>query len=212
MVLVAVVLCMSTGYVLAEYVMEKHYISSTELFVERTEEQSLTAEEIAASQQFAANVALMLKSPQMYDRLNQSFEEPFSAEQYNKMLNVSRHSGTQVITIEADCGDPLSAYYLAKAVSELSPEVVSVFFGYGVIKTMRNPEIPTSPSFPSVEGFMVLGVLAGLLLCALGILIIWLTDKTISSDDDITAEYNVPVFAEVIDFETKIREQGKYKY
>lgn len=212
MVLVAVVLCMATGYVLSEYVLEKHFVSTAQLFIERTEEQSQTAEEISASQQLAANAVLVLKSPLMYDRLNQSFEETFSAAEYDKMITVSRQAGTQIIDIKTDCNAALSAYYLAEALTELSPEVISGFIGYGVVKVMKSPDLPTAPAFPSVEGFMALGALAGLLLSIIGVLIIWLTDKTISPEDDILTEYNVPVFAEIIDFEARIPERGKYKY
>lgn len=210
MVLVAVMLCAASGYVLSEYVIEKHYVSVAELFVERTEERSYTAEEIAASQQLAANVVMVLKSPQMYDRLNQSFEESYSAAQYDKMLTVSRQAGTQIIRVQSDCSSPLSAFYLTSAVTQLAPDVITSFIGYGVVRVMTSPELPGDVVFPNVEFFTIIGAAAGLMLSLAGILIIWLSDKTISPVDDISAEYNVPVFAEIVDFEARISDRGRY--
>ncbi len=210
MALVAVVLCAASAYVLSQYVLEKHYISTAQIFVERTEEENHTAEEISASQQFAANVVMVLQSPQLYDRLNASLEGAYSPEQYRKMLDITREPGTQIIAIEADCGDPVSAFNLALTMTEISPSVIRDFMGYGVVKVVTSPDLPTSPAFPDVDMFTAVGALIGLALSLVGVLIIWLSDKTISPVDDITAEYNVPVFAEIVDFEARISDRDRY--
>ena len=51
--------------------------------------------------------------------------------------------------------------------------------------------------------------MTGLLISVLGIIVIWKLDNTITSADNITEQYGVPVIGELMDFDNEIDYLGR---
>lgn len=99
--------------------------------------------------------------------------------------------------------DPDRAANVANQVVEKAPEVYSTYFTAGRVDTVYEAQIPRSPSAPNVQQYVIMGLLVGFIL-ALGIsFLIEIVDTTIKPDDDLYAMYDIPVFAEIVDFEVE---------
>ncbi len=124
---------------------------------------------------------------------------------------ISSNSGTVAITpiensyfleIKVTSDDRDKAANIANQLAAEAHDVFGKYFAdAGKIDTVREASVPGAPSSPDVKKFVILGFLAGLIL-ALGIsFLIEIVDTTIKPGDDLYAMYNIPVFAEIVDFE-----------
>ena len=78
-------------------------------------------------------------------------------------------------------------------------------FPYGKIGTIREAGTPTKPISPNKVTNTSVGVTVGIVLACVISLFVELIDTTIKNDDDLSALYKVPVFAEIPDFENSSR-------
>ncbi len=92
---------------------------------------------------------------------------------------------------------------VANQVVEKAPDVFRNYFDAGRVDMVYEASVPSSPSSPNVQQYVIMGFLIGLIL-ALGIsFLIEVVDTTIKPDDDLYAMYDIPVFAEIVDFEVE---------
>lgn len=100
--------------------------------------------------------------------------------------------------------DPVSAANVANQVANEAPNVFAKYFGEaGKVDTVDEASIPSSPSSPDVEKYVMMGFLGGLILSLAVAFLIEIVDTTVKADDDLYEMYNIPVFAEIIDFEVE---------
>ncbi|MGN0618116.1 MAG: hypothetical protein ACI4J7_03750, partial [Ruminiclostridium sp.] len=65
------------------------------------------------------------------------------------------------------------------------------------------------PVFPNDTIFTAAGAIFGFLISAIGIIIIWRLDNTITPADNLAEEYGVPVLGELMDFDREIDYLGR---
>ncbi len=107
------------------------------------------------------------------------------------------------LEVVVSSNEPDRAANVANQVVNKAPEVFDKYFKAGKVDTVYEAQIPGSPSSPDVKQYVIMGFLVGLIL-ALGIsFLIEIVDTTIKPDDDLYAMYDIPVFAEIVDFEVE---------
>ncbi len=119
-------------------------------------------------------------------------------------VSISAIEDTYFLEIKASSSDPLTAANVANQVAEAAPEVFANYFDdAGKVDTVDDAAIPSDPSSPNVKKYVMMGLLAGLVL-SLGVsFLIEIIDTTVKPGDDLYDIYNIPVFAEIIDFEVE---------
>ena len=113
--------------------------------------------------------------------------------------------GTFYITISVTGNDPVKCANVANVVAEKCADVFHAHFPYGKIGTIREAGTPTKPISPNKVTNTSVGVTVGIVLACVISLFVELIDTTIKNDDDLSALYKVPVFAEIPDFENSSR-------
>ena len=109
------------------------------------------------------------------------------------------------ITITANGTDPKKCANVANIVAEKCDGVFRKYFSYGRTGIIREAYDPVTPISPNKTRNTIIGALVGLVLaCGLAVLL-ELIDTTLKSDDDLSAMYKIPVFAEIPDFENSGR-------
>lgn len=196
-----IVIMSISGYLLSAYGLEKHYITTAEIYIKSLDEES--------GIQKAATCQLLFTSPQMYDTINENLESGFSYAEYEKMLHVEQLNETQVIRITSDCDNSNASYKLITKFIELLPTVIDKYSEKVTFDIVRNPVEPAEPSFPDERIFTVGGAVLGILTSIIGILIIWKLDNTITTDDDITELYGISVLGELPEFDNEIDYLGR---
>ena len=135
------------------------------------------------------------------------FQNSGDITQYYEGCSVSMEvaEGTFYITISVTGNDPVKCANVANVVAEKCADVFHAHFPYGKIGTIREAGTPSKPISPNKVTNTSVGVAVGIVLACVISLFVELIDTTIKNDDDLSALYKVPVFAEIPDFENSNR-------
>lgn len=199
----AVVMIMLTisGYILASYGMRKHYITTTEVYIESTDNVSPTEK--------TAMAVLLFTSPKMYDAINENLVTKFSYAELESMITVEQENATQMIKSTFDCGTSSDSYKLAEIYLSQLKFVIDQYEANARVTVVSAPIEPQRPEYPDERLFAAVGAAIGLVISVIGITIIWKLDNTITSADDLKEEYNVPILGELMDFDNEIDYLGR---
>ena len=190
-----------SGYILANYGMKKHYITTADIYIESTDD--------VPSAEKAATAALLFTSPKMYDAVNDNLRTRFSYVELGEIISVEQNNGTQIITAKFDCQTSSESYSLAEMYISLMQRVLNEYDAKATATVIKSPMEPQRPEFPDERLFTIIGAAAGFVISAFGIFIIWRLDKTITSADNIAEQYNVPVIGELVDMDNEIDYLGR---
>ena len=120
-------------------------------------------------------------------------------------VSMSTVNNTFYIIISVSGNDPVKCANVANIVAEKCAPVFHSHFPYGRIGTIREASTPSSPISPNKVQNTLIGVVVGIILACVVAIVMELIDTTIKSDDDLSAMYKIPVFAEIPDFENVSR-------
>lgn len=200
--LVVTIMLAISGYIFASYGMTKHYITSADIYVE-------SLDDIPPAEK-AQTVALLFTSPKMYDAINENLVTKFSYAELSRMITVEPKNGTQIITATFDCETSSDSYRLSEIyLGQVQPVLDEYETANARIEVIRLPVEPQRPDFPDERIFAAIGAAIGFIISVIGITVIWRFDNTITSADNITEQYGVPIIGELMDFDNEIDYLGR---
>ena len=119
-------------------------------------------------------------------------------------VSITTVEDSYFLNIKAWSSDPNTAANVANRVASEAPKVFSKYFGdAGKVDTVDEASIPSSPSSPNVLRYTVIGMIIGLVISLVVSFLIEIIDTTIKPGDDLYKMYDIPVFAEIVDFEAE---------
>ncbi len=119
-------------------------------------------------------------------------------------ISISVIEESYFLRISSTSSDPHTAANIANLVANTAPQVFRKYFGdAGRVDTVEEAGVPSKPSSPDVKKYVLIGLLAGLVLSLVISFLIEIIDTTIKPGDDLYKEYEVPVFAEIVDFDSE---------
>lgn len=117
-------------------------------------------------------------------------------------VSISAIEDSYFLTISASSSDPNNAANIANRVAQQAPIVFQKYFGdAGKVDTVNEASVPSSPSSPDVSKYTIYGFIIGLIISLVISFLLEIVDTTIKAGDDLYKIYDIPVFAEIIDFE-----------
>lgn len=117
-------------------------------------------------------------------------------------VSITAVEDSYFLNIRAWSSDPNTAANVANRVAQEAPVVFEKYFeDAGKVDTVDEASIPSTPSSPDVMKYTVIGFIIGLIVSMVIAFLIEIIDTTIKPGDDLYKMYDIPVFAEIIDFE-----------
>ena len=119
-------------------------------------------------------------------------------------ISISVVEDSYFLRISSTSSNPHTAANIANLVANTAPQVFKKYFGdAGRVDTVEEAGVPSRPSSPDVKRYVLIGLLAGLLLSLVISFLLEIIDTTIKPGDDLYKTYDVPVFAESVDFDAE---------
>ncbi len=119
-------------------------------------------------------------------------------------VSITAIEDSYFLRISVSSSDPLTAANVANQVAAAAPDVFAKYFGTaGKVDTVDEAAIPSRPSSPNVQQYVMIGLLGGLVLALAISFLLEVVDTTVKPGDDLYEIYKIPVFAEIIDFEAE---------
>lgn len=107
------------------------------------------------------------------------------------------------LRVTATSSDPHTAANVANTVADKAHDVYKDYFDAGKAEAVEYADVPSAPSSPNKTRFLIIGLLIGLVLGLVISFLLEIVDTTIKPGDDLYKQYDIPVFAEIIDFEAE---------
>lgn len=119
-------------------------------------------------------------------------------------ITISVVEDSYFLRISSTSSDPHTAANIANLVANTAPQVFKKYFGdAGKVDTVEEAGVPSAPSSPDRMRYVLVGALIGLALSLAVSFMLEIIDTTIKPGDDLYKQYNIPVFAEIVDFESE---------
>ncbi len=119
-------------------------------------------------------------------------------------ITISVVEDSYFLRISSTSSDPHTAANIANLVANTAPQVFKKYFGdAGKVDTVEEANVPSSPSSPDKPKYVLIGFIVGLVLSLIISFMLEIIDTTIKPGDDLYKQYEVPVFAEIVDFEAE---------
>ncbi len=119
-------------------------------------------------------------------------------------FSITSVNESNVLDISVTGGDPKTCAEIANAMRYKAPEIFTQYYSNAEAMPIgREAYAPSAHSAPNQTRYALIGFIAGLVVSALVAIILEMVDTTIKPDDDLYKLYDVPVFGEIIDFDTE---------
>lgn len=204
MIMIVTVLTAAIGFLLAMFIVPKKYTSECLMYVEnsssKSEDSAININDINAAQKLVNTCQILFTSDQTLSELNEVLGGVYSVGQLKKMVSVSSVNNTEVLKISAVSGSPNESYEINIKLSELAKKEFNRVIKNGSIETVSAASYPNGHTFPSTLKFTAVGFLIGLAGSYFVFLVIDLLDTKVKPTDDLMEIYDIPVFAEILDF------------
>ena len=166
--------------------------------------------DITAAQKLVNTCQIIFKSGAIMDNLIANLNLPYTKDELDEMIVASSVNGTEVMELCVECGSPQEAEQIVNEWVDLSKQEFSRIIKSGSIEVVDFGEVNTTPSFPNVPLVTVAIFVLGIVISYIIVFLNDMFDIAIKQDDNLVQIYDVPVFAEINDFE--IVSNAKYGY
>lgn len=117
-------------------------------------------------------------------------------------VRVEQVEDSSFVRFTVSSSNAQKAANIANQLAEQAPKTFAALFeDKGRIDTIRSAEPAGAPSSPNVKKNTLYGIVIGLIIGVLFTFFLEIIDTTLKPGDDLAKLYNLPVFAEIVDFE-----------
>ena len=181
------------------------YSSDAKMFVNNRTDTStgtVSSSDITARAALVKTYAEIIKSKNLMqkvvDKIDEFKDQPgysylqdskYSAEYLAKKVNVESANETEVFIITIDTPDPYESQFIVAAITEYLPDTIKNIVEASSVALVDSADLNTSPTSPNVFRNTVLGAAIGLIVAALAVFLMLLTDTVVRSEEDLTEAF-----------------------
>lgn len=210
-IIIAVTLLFAVGsYLYTHYMVTPLYRSHAKLYVENkiTSGETITSSDLSAGQRLANTCSQIFKTDAVLDPIAKTLREEdgivLSTGQLSGMISVVAVDESEILQVSVTSTDPELSRRVTEILVDIAPNAYKSIINTGTMKRLNTTIAANrNPISPNVKGNIVKGALAGAVVSIALALIVDLFDTKVKSEDDLFEMYNIPVFAEVMDFNLK---------
>ena len=154
--------------------------------------------------------AELIKSRTVTEGVIAQLKLDMTHEKLLKKLSVDTPTDTRVVSITVTDTDPYTAAQIANAVRDIASKHIQQVMDIKAVNVVETANIPDEPSSPSVPKNGVIGGLLGILLAAAVVLIVYLTNDTVKTPEDVEKYLGLSVLG-TIPYSSKMGKKSKKK-
>ncbi len=175
------------GWAYSTYAITPMYSSTTSLYVinQREDSQQINYNDTVLASQFLQDYKELILTRNVLERAIQDTGAQISTKTLKNRMTVANKEGTRVINISVLDPNPEMAQSLANAIFEASAQQIKETIEVDAVKLVSDATLPTAPSSPNVSQWMLLGAFAGGALMVIILFILFISDNTIKTTEDV---------------------------
>lgn len=173
-------------YLYSNYVLDPVYTSSTKIYViNRQNEYTTTITDLQTGTQLTKDYKILVLSRTVTEQVIRELNLNMSHNELVSNISVDSPEDTRILEIKVKNTDPMLAKQLADAIAKVSAEQMVSVMEMEKVNVVEPGDLPTAPSSPNVRKNTMMGGAAGVLLSALIIIFLYMSNDSIRSSEDV---------------------------
>ena len=173
---------------------------------------SISASELSTAQRLVDTYIVILKSRNVLNDVIEKGELDLSYESLRGMISAEAVNSTEVFEVVVTSKDPRQAEHIANTIAEVLPEKITDIVAGSDVRIVDYAVIPRGRSSPNYTRNAMMGALLGAVLCAAVLVLIYLLDDKIHSEEYLTQTYaDIPLLSVIPDMDPE-GHRGGYGY
>lgn len=162
------------------------YESTTKMYVlNKQAEGQITSADMQSSLYLTKDYSELIKSRTVTEGVIAQLNLDLKHEDMLKKMSVTSPTDTRVIAIKVTDEDPYTASQIANAVRDIAAAHIRNVMDTEAVNVVENANIPDEKASPSLGKNGVIGGMLGVVLATAIILIVFLTNDSVKSQDDV---------------------------
>lgn len=184
------------------------YSATSKMYVLSTSTTISSLADLQFGSQLTADYSELIKSHAILDEVIESADTNITYNQLYNALSVSNPSETRILAITVTDAVPETAQKLADSIAEIASKKVADIMGTEAPNVYEKAQKPKAPISPSLKKNCLLGGLLGLVLACGIIVVMYLMNDTIKSEEDIEKYLGITTLGVIPE---KSKKKGKKK-
>lgn len=175
------------GLFVSKFVLHPVFDSTTKIYILNKEEnQTVTYSDVQISTQLTQDYAELIKSRYVLEEVIQRLNlVDVDYTDLSDVLKVDTPSDTRIVSITVRDEDPLMAMKIANCIREVASEHIESVMDIDAINVAESANVPVEKSGPSVARWTIIAGFLGAMVIAFFVILEYLLDDTIKSNDDV---------------------------
>lgn len=187
------------------------YVNNSDISVGGTSF-SISSSDLSAAQKLVDTYVVILKSRAALDEVKEEAQVDYSYEQLKSMISAAAVNSTEVFEITVTSKDPQEAEKIANTIARILPDKISDIVVGSDVRIVDYAVVPSHRCSPSFTHNTAIGILLGIVLSAGLLILIYLLDENIRSEDYLTQTYpEIPLLAVIPDMTSGRHGSGYYR-
>lgn len=188
------------------------YVNNSDISVGSTSF-SISNADLTAAQKLVNTYVVILKSR---TALNEVIEEAgldYTYEQLSGMISAQAVNSTEVFEIVVTSKSPADAERIANTIADVLPDKIADIVVGSDVRIVDYAVVPSHRYSPSYTRNTAVGVLIGVIICSAILILVYIFDENIRSEDYLTQTYpDIPLLTVIPDMTGTKRSGGYYGY
>ena len=162
------------------------YQSTTKMYVlSKQDNNTLTQQDMQTSLLLTKDYAELIKSRTVTEGVIAQLNLDLTHEQLLKKMTVDSATDTRILSITVQDPDPYEACKIANTIRDVAANHIKNVMDIDAVNVVETANIPEEKSSPSISKNGIIGALLGVLLSVAIILIAYLSNDTIKTQEDV---------------------------
>ena len=173
------------------------YTASTQVYVRQLSEEGMNPNNLTVSTQIRRDCAVIIRGESVTREVVQKMQLPMSPKALGSAISVTSDDNTRILKLSYSDTDPKRAAAVLNCVCEVAADQVEKLMDTDTLVTLYEATVPTVAAATSIRRNTVASAAIGCVLTMIIIVVIFLLDDTIRSEDDVESYLGLSTLASV---------------
>lgn len=218
MILAAIVFATS-AYVYAKTKLTPRYTASASLYVNNYDSSKVNSEikkvssnDIYTAQTLVQTYLTFLSTDRVLDEVSVRLDNKYTSSQLRGMISANVMNETEIFMVSITNTDAEEAAKIVNIIADMAPEIIMNYIEGSSVKVVDYAKVPQTRSFPVYRKYVMSGFVVGGGLAAVIVVLMFLFNSKISSEEDIKKLFTAPVIGKIPNFEQIPTSASGYNY
>lgn len=186
------------AFIYSRFMIDPVYESTSKVYIlNRQDSATTTFADIQSSTQLTKDYQILIKSRPVTEQVISNLGLKYSATELSNMIEVNTPTDTRILEITVSNTDPYLAKNIVDEVTAVSAVRISEVMDIEKVNTAEDGNLPAMPVSPNIMKNTMIGILLGIVLSCGIILLVYILDDSIKSEDDIEKYLNISVLGTI---------------